>query len=394
MTTYNTGNPLGSAVAKDLYDNAQNFAHLSNDKENESWKDRFGMERLTWHGMEKRYQEKISSMGWNLMDSFQEGNTLTEADQALRWKLPDGDGEYYRWDGAFPKTVPAGSSPESTGGIGQGVWIGVGDASLRSDLTNLVGYTNDSTHDKIRNVTKDDNFIVSTWNIQSFSVIVNRYNREVRDWQRFYDLFNFILKSGSHIIGMQECYDGPFARMSNLESPPYRSGYFGIAEIDSANTTFGYNSGIYFLSGLKLNSSISKVFVDEGGYKRVITRSIVTHNNVGDIVLYNVHSGWFEAVNNDISSFIISDLQSLGIEKSIIAGDFNHDNMDWFSPYTSYGFKIVNENQYNTKNSDDGTEWFIDNILYKGFVLNSVDVFNPDLSLSDHKMLTANFSGE
>ncbi|HGX4997100.1 TPA: phosphodiester glycosidase family protein [Escherichia coli] len=161
MTTYNTGNPLGSAAAKDLYDNAQNFDHLSNDKENESWKDRFGIERLTWHGMENRYQEKLSSMGWNLMDSFQEGNTLTEADQALRWKLPDGDGEYYRWDGTLPKTVPAGSTPASTGGVGVGAWVSVGDSSLRGMLSNpeygdaliavkqdLTGAIQRSQHDK------------------------------------------------------------------------------------------------------------------------------------------------------------------------------------------------------------------------------------------------------
>ncbi|HAW4058902.1 TPA: hypothetical protein JLV17_002114, partial [Escherichia coli] len=139
MTTYNTRNPLGSAAAKDLYDNAQNFDHLSNDKENEVWKDRFGVDRLTWYGMEKRYQEKLSSMGWNLMDSFQEGNTLTEADQALRWKLPDGDGEYYRWDGEFPKFVTAGSTPDSSGGIGTGAWIGIGDAALRSNLASEEG---------------------------------------------------------------------------------------------------------------------------------------------------------------------------------------------------------------------------------------------------------------
>lgn len=135
MTTYNTGNPLGSAAAKDLYDNAQNFDHLSNDLENEMWPDRFGKSRLTWHGMEKRYQEKLVSMGWELIDSFQGGTTLTRADQALRWELPDGDGEYYRWDGSLPKTVPAGSTPDSTGGVGTGAWVGVGDASLRSDLT-------------------------------------------------------------------------------------------------------------------------------------------------------------------------------------------------------------------------------------------------------------------
>lgn len=137
MTTYNTGNPLGSSAAKDLYDNAQNFDHLSNDQTNEEWPDRFGKPRLTWHGMEVQYQEKLASMGWYLMDSFQDGATLTRADQALHWKLPDGDGEYYRWDGALPKTVPAGSTPSNTGGIGKGAWIGVGDAALRSSLSSV-----------------------------------------------------------------------------------------------------------------------------------------------------------------------------------------------------------------------------------------------------------------
>ncbi|WP_135491497.1 right-handed parallel beta-helix repeat-containing protein [Escherichia sp. E4694] len=134
MTTYNTGNPLGSSAAKDLYDNAQNFDYLSNDQSNETCPDRFGKTRLTWHGMEKRYQEKLSSMGWTMMDSFQDGADLTRADQALRWKLPDGDGEYYRWDGLLPKLVPPGSTPASTGGIGPGAWLSVGDATLRGDL--------------------------------------------------------------------------------------------------------------------------------------------------------------------------------------------------------------------------------------------------------------------
>ncbi|MFX1095002.1 hypothetical protein ABEM57_20515 [Escherichia coli] len=147
MTTYNTGNPLGSSSAKDLYDNAQNFDHLSNDQSNELWPDRFGNPRLTWHGMEIRYQEKLASMGWTLIDSFQDGANLTRADEALHWKIPDGNGEYYRWDGAFPKNIPANSTPDSTGGIGVGAWIGIGDASLRAALSNtdgseLIGYKN------------------------------------------------------------------------------------------------------------------------------------------------------------------------------------------------------------------------------------------------------------
>ncbi|QIO02153.1 haemolysin-type calcium binding [Salmonella phage heyday] len=43
------------------------------------------------------------------------------------------DGKY-RWDGTLPKTVAAGSTPETTGGVGLGAWLSVGDASLRSEL--------------------------------------------------------------------------------------------------------------------------------------------------------------------------------------------------------------------------------------------------------------------
>lgn len=141
MTTYNTGNQLGSSAAKDLYDNAQNLDHLSNDQSNETWPDRFGMPRLTWHGMEVRYQEKLSSMGWILIDSFQGGANLTRNDEALRWKLPDGNGEYYRWDGEFPKYVPIGSTPDSTGGVGIGAWLSVGSAVLSGkDGSEMVGH--------------------------------------------------------------------------------------------------------------------------------------------------------------------------------------------------------------------------------------------------------------
>ncbi|HGU6444019.1 TPA: right-handed parallel beta-helix repeat-containing protein [Citrobacter amalonaticus] len=139
MTTYNTGNTLGSAAAKDLYDNAQNFDHLSNDRENETWADRFGIQRITWYGMEKRNEDAIKGYGWILTDSFQDGSTLTELNQALHWKLPDGNGEYYRWDGIFPKYVPSGSTPSSTGGVGTGAWISVGDSSLRSYLATKDG---------------------------------------------------------------------------------------------------------------------------------------------------------------------------------------------------------------------------------------------------------------
>lgn len=45
MTTYNTGNPLGSADPRDLYDNAENLDEAVNDLNSDTWIDRFGVER-------------------------------------------------------------------------------------------------------------------------------------------------------------------------------------------------------------------------------------------------------------------------------------------------------------------------------------------------------------
>ena len=50
MTTYNTGNPLGSTSPKDLYDNAENLDNAVNTVEN-TWVDRLGRSRLSWDGM-------------------------------------------------------------------------------------------------------------------------------------------------------------------------------------------------------------------------------------------------------------------------------------------------------------------------------------------------------
>ena len=53
MTTYNTGNALGSTDPKDLYDNAENFDDAMNDVDSASWTDRFGRARKTYGEIER-----------------------------------------------------------------------------------------------------------------------------------------------------------------------------------------------------------------------------------------------------------------------------------------------------------------------------------------------------
>lgn len=51
----------------------------------------------------------------------------------------ESNGEYYKWTGNLPKTVPAGSTPETTGGIGPGAWLSIGDSLLHSMLASSTG---------------------------------------------------------------------------------------------------------------------------------------------------------------------------------------------------------------------------------------------------------------
>lgn len=62
MTTYNTGNPIGSTEVKDLYDNAQNFDTLSTTNTLESVPDRRGVPRMTLHGFEQEARRLFESI--------------------------------------------------------------------------------------------------------------------------------------------------------------------------------------------------------------------------------------------------------------------------------------------------------------------------------------------
>lgn len=139
MTTYGTNNPLGSQDPRDLYDNAQNFDHLSNDQVNETWADRFGAMRLTWYGMEQRYKEALAALGLNPVGTFQGGALVASAGDIVQDETDD---TWYIWDdlASLPKTVPPDSTPDSSGGIGKGKWQVI-DANdiLRKDLAKTSG---------------------------------------------------------------------------------------------------------------------------------------------------------------------------------------------------------------------------------------------------------------
>lgn len=114
MTTYNTGNPIGSTDPRDLYDNAENLDNAVNTHEL-TWTDRLGVVRRSMAG----------ATGYENLGDYAAGLEFTNYNQILRYS-----GEFYR--------VSASTSlPFTT----TGVWatdepslVAIGDAVLRAEI--------------------------------------------------------------------------------------------------------------------------------------------------------------------------------------------------------------------------------------------------------------------
>lgn len=141
MTTYNTGNAIGSTSPKDLYDNAENLDVLMLDKDKLSHPDRLGVDRWTWHGMEsqfesdqadreQRFNEALASTGYDFIGDYAPtaGIEVTEYNQVLR----DSSGALWR----LTTTTPL---PYTTTGAGMpegGAFLAIDqDTELRNDLS-------------------------------------------------------------------------------------------------------------------------------------------------------------------------------------------------------------------------------------------------------------------
>lgn len=86
----------------------------------------------------EQWRRTLAEAGLTLVaGSFEEGATVNSKTDAV-WHIAGG--QCYTWDGATsPKTVPVKSTPTSTGGVGPGKWLSVGDAVLRTDLKAIDG---------------------------------------------------------------------------------------------------------------------------------------------------------------------------------------------------------------------------------------------------------------
>lgn len=126
--------PVPSTAADVLERNAQDFDRFVVGFAN-TFVTRLGVEKPTVTGIINKIESDgaaaINALRVVNAGSFEDGATLTARNEVLYYLAEQ---TYYRWDGALPKTVAASSTPSSTGGIGAGAWVSVGDAALRSEI--------------------------------------------------------------------------------------------------------------------------------------------------------------------------------------------------------------------------------------------------------------------
>lgn len=81
----------------------------------------------------------VGAFGYTPVGSFELGANVELFSQSVKY----GSGTpitFWRWDGALPKVVEPNSTPESSGGIGEGKWVDVTDSTLRGQLAGPDGY--------------------------------------------------------------------------------------------------------------------------------------------------------------------------------------------------------------------------------------------------------------
>ncbi|MCM7719284.1 hypothetical protein M8S65_12730 [Enterobacter hormaechei] len=140
MATTPTNLPVPSESPRDLKYNAGKIDEFVTSM---GWTyiDRFGQKHYTIEGINYIAQQAMNAFGYVILSgkTFTTGATINNPNEVL---LNTSDGEYYKWTGTFasgPKVVPENSTPASTGGVGPGSWVGVGDASLRAALAAIDG---------------------------------------------------------------------------------------------------------------------------------------------------------------------------------------------------------------------------------------------------------------
>lgn len=139
MATQPTNLPVPSESPRDLKFNAGKIDEYVTAKQ-ETYEDRFGNSHLTTYGIEQLFKTYLISLGLSPVGTFQSGAVINTISDIIQ---DESTAIWYRWDDVYtlPKTVPPGSTPDSTGGVSEGAWQPV-NIKVQRALRVPEGYVN------------------------------------------------------------------------------------------------------------------------------------------------------------------------------------------------------------------------------------------------------------
>ncbi|MDF3842725.1 hypothetical protein P3W55_13495 [Pseudomonas citronellolis] len=236
-TPFNTGNPIGtwgSVDPRDLVDNAAIIDRWVNDRTITQWRDRFGVQRLTWNGMEVSFQQAqddrqdafdaeqaehqadfdaaqaqresdfnafLLSSGYQFIGDYDTDGplTITQVNQIF-----SKDGEFWRAGAALMlpyTTVNDWATDEAN-------FVSVGDAALRQELAeddgaNKVGWSRHSLSSAVVNVHQAlDAQPVSAWEFAGLIADKPTADPATWDWS---PAIQAALDSGAPVVTVPSC---------------------------------------------------------------------------------------------------------------------------------------------------------------------------------------------
>lgn len=159
MTTYKTGNPLGSTSPKDLFDNSENLDKAANDLSSEQWVDRFGRTRTTLHGIEASAGRQrlniqdsanlvLAGLGYAVPVEYVAGLSMTLQTQTVSFGgvvyAPKADKLPFTTSGAFEtdrfRVIQGVSGQDLASDIGASM-VGMEDGFMLDDLQSVTAPT-------------------------------------------------------------------------------------------------------------------------------------------------------------------------------------------------------------------------------------------------------------
>lgn len=250
MATTPTNNAVPSESPRDLKFNAGKIDEFVT-SQGWTYTDRFGVKHYTIEGINNLAQEVMSAFGYVTLPgvTFTTGATVSNPNEVL---FNTADNSYYKWTGSFSagdKVVPPNSTPESTGGVGPGKWLNVGDSALRSQLAAAggVNLVNGAAH------IEDVERLLSQ---NSAFVYIDDYKSLAADGD-WTNAINSALATGKTVVG-----SGPYNVKGIIKSSGQRivgefiinaSRYsFGDIKISTSEPDLTYFKGMYVESAYDL----------------------------------------------------------------------------------------------------------------------------------------------